>query len=56
MGLFLYSLIPMMLLYVAYWGHLVGTVIFSVSAGLYDVLLSPTVAAIPSENPQRDWV
>ena len=28
--------------------------IFSVSAGLSEVLLSPTIAAIPSENPQQD--
>jgi len=31
-----------------------GTIIFSVSAGLSEVLLSPTIAAIPSDNPQRD--
>jgi Na+/H+-dicarboxylate symporter len=29
-------------------------VIFSVSAGLSEVLLSPVIAAIPSDNPQRD--
>jgi len=28
--------------------------IFSVSAGLNEVLISPTVAAIPSEHPERD--
>jgi MFS family permease len=29
-------------------------VIFSLSAGLSEALLSPTIAAIPSDNPQRD--
>jgi fucose permease len=29
-------------------------VIFSVSAGLSEVLLSPMIAAMPSDNPQRD--
>lgn len=53
-GLFLYALIPTLFPQMAYWGFLLGTVIFSVSAGLSEVLLSPTVAAIPSENPQRD--
>ena len=33
---------------------IIGTIIFSVSAGLSEVLLSPTIAAIPSDNPQRD--
>lgn len=53
-GLFLYALIPMLFPNVAYVGLLIGTIIFSVAAGLSEVLLSPMIAAIPSENPQRD--
>ena len=53
-GMVIYALIPTFFPNVAYLGLLVGTVIFSVSAGLSEVLLSPTIAAIPSENPQRD--
>ena len=53
-GLATYALIPTLLPQFAYPGLLLGTVIFSVSAGLSEVLLSPTIAAIPSENPQRD--
>lgn len=54
LGLVLYALIPNLFPQVAYLGLLVGTVLFSVSAGLSEVLLSPTIAAIPSDNPQRD--
>ncbi len=54
LGLFLYALIPMLFPHMAYWGLLIGTVIFSVSAGLSEVLTSPTVAAIPSKTPQKD--
>lgn len=54
LGLFLYGIIPSLFPNNAYIGLLAGTVLFSVSAGLSEVLLSPTIAAIPSENPQRD--
>lgn len=54
LGLALYAIIPWLFPQFAYGGLLIGTVIFSVSAGLSEVLLSPTIAAIPSDNPQRD--
>lgn len=53
-GLIIYALIPTWFPEYAYAGLLIGTIVFSVSAGLSEVLLSPTIAAIPSENPQRD--
>ena len=53
-GMFLYALIPTFFPGIAYIGLLFGTVVFSVAAGLSEVLMSPTVAAIPSDNPQRD--
>ena len=53
-GLMMYALIPLLMPDVAYAGLLIGTVIFSVAAGLSEVLLSPVIAAIPSDNPQRD--
>lgn len=53
-GLFLYALIPLLFSELAYGGLVIGTVIFSISAGLSEVLLSPAIAAIPSDNPQRD--
>lgn len=54
LGLFIYALVPTFSPNTAYVGLLIGTVIFSVAAGLSEVLLSPTIAAIPSDNPQRD--
>ena len=54
LGLFVYALIPMLFSDIAYAGLIAGTVIFSVAAGLSEVLLSPVIAAIPSDNPQRD--
>ena len=53
-GLILYALIPTFFPEFAYVGLLTGTVIFSVAAGLSEVLLSPMIAAIPSDNPQKD--
>lgn len=54
LGLYIYALIPQFFPQYAYVGLVVGTIIFSVSAGLSEVLLSPVIAAIPSENPQKD--
>lgn len=54
LGLILYALIPTLFPKAAYIGLLTGTVIFSVAAGLCEVLLSPLIAALPSEHPERD--
>ena len=53
-GLAVYALIPMIFPQYAYVGLVIGTLIFSVAAGLSEVLLSPTVAALPSDTPDRD--
>lgn len=53
-GMLFYAIVPALLSQYAYVGLLLGTVIFSVSAGLSEVLLSPTIAAIPSETPDKD--
>lgn len=53
LGMFLYALSPLLLPEHTYLGLLLGTIIFSVSAGLSEVLLSPTIAAIPSDDPQK---
>jgi len=53
-GLLIYSVVPPLLPQYAYAGLVAGTVTFSVAAGLCEVLLSPTVAAMPSDNPGRD--
>ncbi len=54
LGLLIYALVPTFFPQYAYWGLAVGTVIFSVAAGLGEVLVSPTVAALPSDNPDAD--
>ena len=54
LGLLIYSVVPSLFPSYAYIGLLIGTVIFSVAAGLCEVLLSPLVAAIPSEHPEKD--
>ena len=53
-GLLIYAVFPNLFPEHAYAGLLIGTVLFSVSAGLSEVLLSPVIAAIPSDNPQKD--
>ncbi len=53
-GLLIYALTPMFFPEYAYSGLLLGTIVFSVSAGLSEVLLSPVIAAIPSDTPQKD--
>lgn len=54
LGLGVYGLWPLLLPGSAYLGLLVGTVIFSASGGLAEVLLSPVIAAIPSPDPDRE--
>ena len=54
LGLIIYALVPWLLPQYAYPGLLIGTFIFSVASGLDEALLSPTLAALPSDNPQRD--
>ncbi len=53
-GFLVYALVPTFFPQIAYLGLVLGTMIFSISAGLNEVLISPTVAAIPSEHPERD--
>ena len=53
-GLTVYAIVPMLFPQFAYAGLVAGTVIFSVAAGLCEVLLSPLVAAMPSDNPEKD--
>ena len=54
LGLVIFVLWPMFLPSCAYLGLVVGTIIFSASSGLAEVLLSAVIAALPSDNPDRD--
>ncbi len=53
-GLFVYACFPFVFSDHVYLGLVLGTLIFSASGGLAEVLISPTIAAIPSENPERE--
>ena len=37
-----------------YFGIVLGTVLFSLSGGLAEVLISPVIAAIPAKDPDRE--
>ena len=53
-GLGIFTLWPTFLPTSAYLGLVIGTVVFSSSAGLAEVLLNPVIAALPSDNTERD--
>lgn len=53
-GLAVYGLWPLLSPATAYTGLLMGTFIFSLAAGLAEVLLNPVIAAIPSPDPDRE--
>ena len=54
LGLLLYALAPVMFPQNVYFGLALGTVVFSVSGGLSEVLISPVIAAIPAKDPDRE--
>ena len=54
LGFAVFAIMPVVMPENAYLWLVVGTVLFSVSGGLGEVLLSPTIAALPSDNPERD--
>ncbi|MBR2353241.1 MAG: hypothetical protein IKA76_01905 [Clostridia bacterium] len=53
-GLVLYALAPILFPTQVYVGLVIGTVIFSAASGFCEVLISPVIAALPSDNPERD--
>ncbi len=53
-GLILYALAPILFKSNVYLGLVISTVIFSASGGLAEVLISPTIAAIPSKDPDSE--
>jgi len=53
-GLLIYALFPFFFADHVYVGLILGTVIFACSGGLSEVLISPVIAAIPSENPEGE--
>lgn len=53
-GLLVYAIMPSLFPEAAYIWILAGTLIFSAAAGLSEVLTSPVIAAIPSDNPESE--
>ena len=53
-GFAVYALAPFIFPNAVYVGLAIGTVIFSAASGLAEVLISPVIAAIPSDNPERE--
>ncbi len=53
-GLLVYAVWPFIFPDKVYAGLVMGTVIFSAASGLGEVLISPVIAAIPSDDPDRE--
>ena len=53
-GFAVYALLPVLFPEQAYLGISLGTVIFSAAAGLGEVLISPVIAALPADDPDRE--
>ena len=54
LGFVIYAIYPLVFPAGAYAGLVMGTLIFSASSGLSEVLISPLVASIPSDNPEAE--
>ncbi len=54
LGLLVYAVWPALFPHAAYPGLVIGTVIFAAAGGLGEVLISPVIAAIPAEEPERE--
>lgn len=53
-GFLVYAGWPLIFPETAYVGIVIGTVIYSAASGLAEVLLSPVIAAMPSDDPERE--
>lgn len=53
-GLLIYAVWPLILPDLTYLGLAVGTVVFSAACGFNEVLISPIIAAIPADEPDKE--
>ena len=53
-GLALFAVCPLLFPESAYLGIVIGTVIFSAASGFNEVLISPVIASLPSDNPDHE--
>ncbi len=54
LGMAIYALFPFFFPDNVYLGLVIGTVFFSSGSGLVEILISPVIAALPAENPERE--
>ena len=54
LGLLLFAAAPLLFPNNVYLGLVLGTVVFSASGGFGEVLISPVIAAIPANDPERE--
>lgn len=53
-GLLIFALWPFFFRDSVYLGLVIGTIIFSASGGFVEVLLTPVIAALPADDPERE--
>ncbi len=53
-GFVFYAFAPLIFKDFVYAGLVIGTVVFSAASGLAEVFISPIIAAIPSDDPERE--
>jgi len=53
-GLLIYSVFPFLFPNSVYLGLVIGTIIFAASGGLAEVLISPVIVELPTDNPERE--
>ena len=53
-GLMIFALAPIIFTNNVYAGLLLGSVVFAAASGIAEVLISPTIASLPSEHPDKD--
>ena len=53
-GLLLFAAAPVLFPHNVYLGLVLGTILFSASGGFGEVLISPVIAAIPADDPERE--
>jgi len=54
LGMILFACAPWLFPNHVYLGLAIGTVIFSAASGLAEVLISPVIAAVPADDPDRE--
>ena len=54
LGMIIFAVVPVLMPSYAYAGLVVGTIVFSAACGFNEVLTSPIIASIPSDDPDKE--